>query len=326
VRDLAIHPRDDDLVIATHGRGIWIIDDITPLRELTRQTLAQGVAFFQTRPVVQPLSASGGWSNGDAMFVGPNPPSDAVITYYLQKRHIFGDMTLEVLDSTGKSVGTIPTSKRKGLSRLGWGMRLPPPRVPPAASAAGGAIVGPRLLPGSYTLKLTENDVVYQSKINVVSDPRATWTAADRQAEFELAVKLYGLLNRMTDDVERINGLRLALEARAAKLAPNDSLGVRLKGAVGAVDSLRKKIVATTEGGAITGEERLRENLSDLYGNVVNYEGRPSETQLQRADAIARELDDVMQSFDGWTAKEVPGLNALLLARKMEALPSPGRP
>jgi photosystem II stability/assembly factor-like uncharacterized protein len=321
VRDLAIHPRDADLVIATHGRGIWIIDDITPLRSLTPQTLAQPVAFFQTRPVVQAIPAGGGWANGDAAFIGPNPPSDAVITYYLQKRHIFGDMTLEVFDSTGKSLGTIPTSKRKGLSRLTWGMRLPPPRVPPAAVAAGGAIVGPRFLPGTYALRLTENDVVYESKITLAPDPRSTHTAADRQEQFQLSLELADLLNRMTDDVGRINAMRLALEARAAKLAPGDSLAVRLRGAAAAVDSLRKKIVATTEGGAITGEERLREDLANLYGNVVGYEGRPSATQVERAGAIARELDDVMKSFDAWTAKEGPGLNALLTARKMEPLP-----
>ncbi len=323
VRDLAIHPRDADLVIATHGRGIWIIDDITPLRELTQATLAQGAAFFQTRPVVQRIPAYGGWSNGDAAFVGPNPPGDAVVTYYLQKRHIFGDMALEIFDSTGKSLGIIPTSKRKGLSRVTWGMRLPPPRVPPAASAAGGAIVGPRFLPGTYTLRLTENNVVYESKVTVVPDPRSKHTAAERAAQYQLSLKLADLLNRMTDDVLRINGMRQGLEARAAKLPAGDSLAVRLRGAAGTVDSLRKKIVATTEGGAITGEERLRENLADLYGSVVSYEGRPSATQVQRADAIAHELADVMQGFDAWSAKEVPGLNAQLTARKLEPLPVP---
>ena len=103
VRDLAIHPRDNDLVIATHGRGIWIIDDITPLRSLTPAVLASNVAFMKARPTVQRIGAFGGWVNGDAAFVGPNPSDDAIITYYLQKRHIFGDMKLEVLDSDRSS-------------------------------------------------------------------------------------------------------------------------------------------------------------------------------------------------------------------------------
>src|SRR3989454_9046658 len=98
VRDLVVHPRESDLVLATHGRGIWIIDDISPLRALTPEMLASPVAFLPGRPTAQRLQAGGGWSNGDAMYVGPNPPTDAVITYYQRRRHIFGDMKLEVYD------------------------------------------------------------------------------------------------------------------------------------------------------------------------------------------------------------------------------------
>src|SRR2546425_12838628 len=92
VRDLAIHPRDHDLVIATHGRGIWIVDNITPLRALTPDVLSKDVVFMQTMPVLQRIPAQGGWANGDASFEGPNPPGDAVITYYQRARHIFGDL------------------------------------------------------------------------------------------------------------------------------------------------------------------------------------------------------------------------------------------
>src|SRR5438128_6617362 len=154
VRDLAIHPRDNDLVIATHGRGIWIVDDITPLRALTPEALASSVAFLPGRPTAQRLQAGGGWANGDAVYVGANPPSDAVITYYQRRRHIFGDMKLEVFDASGKLIGMMPTSKRRGLNRVTWSIGLEPPRVPPAASAAFGAAFGPRVLPGTYTRQL----------------------------------------------------------------------------------------------------------------------------------------------------------------------------
>ncbi|HEV2668037.1 MAG TPA: sialidase, partial [Blastocatellia bacterium] len=129
VRDLAIHPRDHDLVIATHGRGIWIVDDITPLRALTPETLAKEAVFIATRPTAQSISGSGGWAPGDAAFVGPNPTDDAVIIYYQRKRHIFGDLKIEVFDSEGQSLGAIPSSKRRGLSRATWSMRLKPPKV-----------------------------------------------------------------------------------------------------------------------------------------------------------------------------------------------------
>jgi len=321
VRDLAIHPRDHDLVIGTHGRGIWIIDDISPLRALTPEVLASPVAFLPARPTVQRLQASGGWSNGDAVYVGPNPPSDAVITYYLRKRHILGDMKIEVFDANGRSVGTLPTTKRRGLSRVTWSMRLPAPKVPPAASAAFGAAFGPRILPGTYTIKMTKDTATYTTQLVVVSDPRGTHTAEDRRAGFDLAVKLTGTLADMTFAVERMNGVRRALEDRVAKLPGADAVTRRLRAASATVDALRKRIVATKEGGMITGEERLRENLADLYGNIVFYDGRPSQTQVERADALARELADVAREFDAWATRELAGLNAALASKRLAPIP-----
>ncbi|MGH7521058.1 MAG: WD40/YVTN/BNR-like repeat-containing protein [Gemmatimonadales bacterium] len=320
VRDLAIHPRDHDLVIGTHGRGIWIIDDITPLRALTPQVLASPVAFLPSRPTVQRLQASGGWSNGDAVYVGPNPPSDAVITYYLRRRHILGDMKIEVFDANGRSVGTLPTTKRRGLSRLTWSMRLPAPKVPPAASAAFGAAFGPRVLPGTYTIKMTKDTATYTTQLVVVPDARSTHTLDDRRAGLDLAVKLTGTLGDMTFAVERMNGVRQALDDRAGKLPANDAVGRRLRAASAAVDVLRKRIVATKEGGMITGEERLRENLADLYGNIVFYDGKPSQTQIERADALARELADVVREFDAWSTRELAGLNTALRGKRLEPI------
>ncbi len=80
MRDIALQERDDDLVLATHGRGIWVIDDISPLRQLTPATLASAAILLQPSPVEQRIQGSGGWSEGDATFFGDNPPTGAVIT------------------------------------------------------------------------------------------------------------------------------------------------------------------------------------------------------------------------------------------------------
>ena len=320
VRDLAIHPRDHDLVIATHGRGIWIVDDITPLRALTPETLAKEAVFINAKPSVQNIPAGGGWVNGDAAFVGPNPPDEAVITYYQRKRHIFGDLKIEVLDQTGQVLGIIPSGKRRGLSRVTWSMRLKAPKVPTAATAAFGAAIGPRVLPGTYTVRMTKDKQVYTTALQVMADPRSKHTLEDRKAQLDLSMKLYTLLGEMTFAVERINGLRLALGERESKLPTGDPLRQRLLTAAAQVDELRKKIVATKEGGMITGEERLREDLSGLYGNVVAYEGRPSATQVKRADAIASELADVVKDFDAWSKKEMADLNSALASKKLEQI------
>jgi hypothetical protein len=320
VRDLAVHPRDNDLVIATHGRGIWIVDDITPLRALTPDTLAKEAVFIQVQPVVQRIPAQGGWVNGDAQYVGPNPPNEAVITYYQRKRHIFGDLTMDIVDANGTVVGTIPTSKRRGLNRVTWSMRLKAPRVPTAASALFGAAFGPRVLPGTYTVRMTKDKNVYNTPLVIVGDPRSTASAADLRTQFDLATKLYNLLGEMTYAVDRINGVRLAIDDRAAKLPANDAVASRLRTASDQVDELRKKIVATKEGGMITGEERLRENLGDLYSNVIFYGGRPTQMQIARTDVLSRELADVVTSFDAWSSRELAGLNSALATKNLAAI------
>src|SRR5256712_615543 len=297
---------DDGTVYATFD--LHTFGDIRPY-------LYRSAAFGRT---LSGVSAQGGRANGAPVCVGPNPPDDAGITYYQKKRHMFGDLKIEVVDQAGKLVGTVPSSKRRGLSRVTWSMRITAPRVPPAASAAFGAAFGPRLLPGTYTVKMSKDKDVYSTQLAVLPDPRARHTAADRQAQFDLAMKLYNLLGDMTFAVERMNGVRLALDDRAAKLGAGDSLAARLRAASAAVDELRKKIVATKEGGMITGEERLRENLADLYGNVIFYDGRPSQTQVERTDVIARELADVVRDFDAWSAKELGGLNTALGTKQLE--------
>ncbi len=288
------------------------------MRALTPDLLAKEAIFITAKPAVQSVSGGGGWVTGDAAFVGPNPTGEAVVTYYQRKRHIFGDLKIEVLGPDGQVMGTIPSGKRRGLNRVTWAMRMKPPKVPTAASANFGAAFGPRVLPGTYTVRMTKDKNVYTTPLQVVADPRSKHTAADRKAQLDLAMKLHGTLGEMTFAVERINGLRLALDGRASKLPEGDQLRARLQTASAQVDELRKKIVATKEGGAITGEERLREFLADLYSNVIFYEGRPSQTQVERTDALGRELSDVVRDFDAWAARELTGLNTALAAKQLE--------
>ena len=320
VRDIVIQPRESDLVIATHGRGIWIIDDISSLRALTPEFVAQNAAVLDNRPVVQYLQTNGGWALGDESFVGPSRPSDASITYYQKSRHIYGDLKIEILDSDGKVVDTIPGSKHRGLNRVTWGMRLKPPVVPPAAQALFQASQGPRVLPGTYTVKMTKGDQVYSAPLKIVLDPRAKFSEADRQAEFNLAVKLSKLMSHMTYAVDAIEDVRDDASARAAKLAEKDPLRARLQLLSKDMEDLRSKIVATKEGGAITGEERIREHIGNLYGDVNGYEGRPGDYQVARTESLTRELEDVVTDFHKRTDKDLAELNAALKKKKMEAI------
>jgi photosystem II stability/assembly factor-like uncharacterized protein len=320
VRDIVVHPRESDLVLATHGRGIWIVDDITPLRKMTPEVMAQEATFLQAKPAQQRLSANGGWAEGSAVFTGPNPPDAALITYYQKKRHIFGKMKLEIFDAQGKLVDTLPPNSRRGISRVEWAMRLKAPRVPPAATAAFEAAQGPRVLPGTYTVKMTRGTETYSTQLVVTLDPRAKFTLEDRKLEFDASMRVYNLLGDMTFDVDRINGLHEALLDRAAKLKGDAAFGKHLQDLAGNVEGLRKKIVATKEGGAITGEERIREKTTGLYGDLLNYEGRPTDYQVGRIDSLKRELGDVETETDALITKELAAVNKTLAQKKLEAI------
>jgi photosystem II stability/assembly factor-like uncharacterized protein len=320
VRDIVVHTRESDLVLATHGRGIWIVDDITPLRKLTPEVMAQEATFLQGKPAQQRLNANGGWSEGSATFAGPNPPDAALITYYQKKRHIFGKMKLEVLDSQGKLVDTLPANSRRGISRVEWSMRLKAPRVPPAATAAFEAAQGPRVLPGTYTVKMTRGTETYTTKLDVGLDPRAKYNAEDRKLEFDAAMRVYNLLGDMSFEVARINSVRDAFADRAGKLKGDDAIGKRLQELSQKTDDLRRKIVATKEGGAITGEERIREKTTELYGALLTFDGRPTDYQAARIDSLKKELGDVSAEFNAFLAKELPAVNKSLTQKKLDAV------
>jgi photosystem II stability/assembly factor-like uncharacterized protein len=312
VRDLQIHPRDGDLVLATHGRGIWIIDDLTPLRALSQQTLAQEAAFLPWRLTQQRIIGQGGWSEGDAAFTGANPANGAVITYYQRTRHLFGPIKLEILDGQGNLVDSIPASKRRGINRVNWTMQVKPPRVPRAATVAFAGSQGPRVVPGTYTVRLTKGAQVYQTKLEIGLDRRAQWNVADRRQHFDAAMKAHALFGEMSDLVDRIDSAGAAL-AQRTKAQPQDG---RLKELAGKVEAVKKKIVATKEGGAITGEERIREHTDKLYGALLSWEGRPARTLIARTEALQRELADVKGEF----AALQPQIQAFNL--RMEPVPS----
>ena len=317
VRDIVVQPRERDLVVATHGRGIWIIDDITPLRHLTPELLSKEATFLEGRPAQQRINTSGGWPEGSAAFSGPNPPNGAWITYYQRKRHIFGRMKLEVFDSTGKLVDTLPSNNRRGISRVEWPMRLKAPRVPRAATAAFEASEGPRVVPGTYTVKMTRGNDTYTEQLAVGLDPRVKFSVEDRKQNFDASMRVYYLLGDMSFDVERINGIRDALAERAGHLEKDPALAKHLQDLSLQADAMRKDIVATKEGGAITGEERIREKTTALYGTLLSYEGRPAEYQLARIDSLKKELGDVEDKFDAFLAKELPSANKSLAQKKL---------
>jgi len=227
-----------------------------------------------------------------------------------------------VLDATGKLVDTITPGKRRGINRITWNMRVKPPKVPRAAQVAFAASQGPRVPPGSYTLRLTRGSEVIETKLAIGLDRRATYTAADRKVQFDAVMKAHGLFGDMTKLAARIDAAREAVRERLKGLPAGDALTGKLRVLEGKLETARKQIVATTEGGAITGEERIREHLDQLYGALDRYEGRPAKYKLDRIDVLRRELGDVEKTVEVIVTKDARTLDDELKQHKLQPLPA----
>jgi len=272
--------------------------------------------------VQQRMAGTGGWSDGDATFTGQEAPSGAVITYYQRARHLYGPITIEVLDEKGKVVDTVEATTRRGINRVTWSMRTKPPRVPRAAQVAFEATQGPRLLPGTYTVRLTKGGQKFETKLTVGLDRRAPYTAADRKAHFAVMLQARTLFDDMSTLADRIDAARAGADARKASLPAGDALRAKIDTLSQKLDATKRKIVATKEGGAITGEERIREHLAQVYGALNDWEGRPAKYQSDRIGALRHELDDVQTEFSQIVTNDVSAIDVELKAKQLAPIPT----
>ena len=252
------------------------------------------------------MPSNGGWGEGDARFSGQNPTGGAVITYYQRTRHLFGPIKLEILGPDGKLVDTISATKRRGLNRVSWSMQVKPPRVPRAAQLAFNSALGPRVPPGTYTVRLTKGGQAIETKLEIGIDRRASYGPAERKEQFEAVMRAHALFGQMSALVDKIDAAHGTAAERAKALPEKDPLKPKLTDLAGKLDTVKRKIVATKEGGAITGEERIREHLDIVYGALMGWEGKPARYQVERIGALERELADVAKEFDALAGELKP--------------------
>lgn len=178
IHDIVIHPRDPDIIIGTHGRGIWIMDDITGLQQLTPEVEKSSAHLFDNEIATKWLSINPQGRGGSFAFVGENPTKNAVINYYLGSE-IAGPVTMKIRDITGKLARNFTIDKpRPGINKLQWDMRFdaPPPPEGDAQQSSrpgrrGGRRRGPPAGPGTYIVELKVGEEVKSTTIDVRQDP-----------------------------------------------------------------------------------------------------------------------------------------------------------
>lgn len=312
VMDMVIHPRENDLVLATHGRGIFIIDDITPLRSLTPDIINQDIAFLPSRPYYLRNVGSVQDFGGNDEFVGPNPQEAGLLTYYLKKRHVFGDMKIEVYGPDGKLINTLAAGKRKGINRVPLNVRLKAPKVPAGNSLSFAGLVGPPLPTGTYTVKILKDNQVEEGTFFILPDPDSRHTDADRQLQYATLMKSYHMLEDLAFVDKEVTDMKKGSENMLAEKLPKATKKL-LEDLKKKTSDIHANLVNTSSEGMFSEEIKLREKISGIYGGVLSYLGRPTNSQIDNLTFLEKELMSYSDKVDSLMKVELVKVNQTLV-------------
>jgi photosystem II stability/assembly factor-like uncharacterized protein len=361
VRDILV--KDDDLVAATHGRGFWILDDITPLRQLDARTAAAAAVLFKPQVATRVR-----WDmNTDTPIppdyaAGQNPPDGAILDYWLPS-DATGPVTLEILDSAGNIVRRYASDDRvppvdpmlaipkywvrperalpatSGMHRWLWDMHYAP--MPGArrgypmqavAHDTAPAPTSPWVMPGEYSVRLTANGKSYTQPLTVRMDPRVKTPVADLQLQFTLAKQMYDGAATLAPAVPQLR----SIQAQVQKLQPQAQGSVKK-----ALAAFAQKLEALNGrgeggrfgmfgGGGAATVPAVQGSLTQLMGALEEADVAPT-TQLQAAvRERAAAAQDLLARWKQFVAQDVPAINAQLkragLAEINPELPPPAGP
>jgi len=318
VRDIAIHPVTNDLILATHGRGVIILDDITPLRSFSQDVLEKDMAFLPSKTSYIGSDRFGG-AFPDGGYSGDNPDEDLTLIYYLKKRITQGSVKMEVYDAQDKLITSLPASKRKGINQASWNLRVKPPRVAKGVKADFAGFIGPYAGEGTYKFKIVVNDKMIEKTIDLKYDPKAKIPLEDKKLQREATMKIFSMHEDLAFLSERIRAVGDTAYARADKMN-NKEFNAQLKLWNTKSEDLLKTLAASVGGTNITGEEKIREKLTELYWKVATSLTRPTDSQLDRIKGLQKEIDEASGKAEALFKAELTKLNAVIAKNKQDEI------
>ncbi len=323
VYDLTVHPRDKDLILATHGRSFQIFDDISPLQQMNDTVLSAAAHLFDVRPATEFIPNESGWFTGGREYTAPNPEFGAYINYSL-KNSVKDDVKITITDSTGKLIRELTGPKEAGLQRVAWDLR-----TTPFASAAIGFYFQPELtnlgafvLPGEYRVTLSAGGVEMTKTVRVEADPLVQISDTDRRTVYDALVTLTGMQVTIGNVATTITKLDQAVSqmGETLKAYPNASPALKsaMEDASKQVKDLRAKAVGAGGGGGEGGgggggeggggNQPLRGRITSLKSDVVGSQTVPTAVQMRRVDEYSKELNDAVSNVNGWINTKLPAL------------------
>lgn len=302
VHFIDLQKETSDLVLGTHGRGIIIIDDISPLREINQEILTKNVHFFKNKPTtIYEGSGFSGNFGSETQFVGRNPSRAVQIKYYLKKRHTFGKMTLEIQDLDGKLISKVSAGKAKGVNIVSWNYSIKQPKLAIGKTFSNGGFATPNVEAGKYKAVLKKGKNTFEHEFEVVYDKNSDLTVSDRSFKHKTIMKLYDMTEELAYLVYELDAIsEKAITLNNSKLADK-------------LTKLKETLVVTTGDNYVgTAEPQLREKLSRIFSKVVSSYDKPSATELENIQLIEDRFNKATKTFNK-LKKKVPFLDKLNL-------------
>lgn len=331
---ITIQERFNDLVVATYGRGFWVLDDITPLQQLTVPIHASAVHLFKTRPAYRFRGMTVPYASSDDPTVGQNPPAGASINYYL-KTATQGDPSIRIVDAQGKTVQTIRGTRTAGLNRVWWNLRTETSkeirlRTSPAYAPeirvnaegwrplpdGGGGRMSILVPPGTYTVKLSVDGQELSQPLTVLKDPNSGGSEAEIQKQIAMLWDLRKDLEAAADMVNQIEHIRAQLENLRPQL-------LNTADARSAADDLEKKLINIEENliqRKLTGTgqdgvrwpTRLVSKLNYLINGVSGGDFPPNTQQIEVHTMFKAQLVTLRKRLDDVVGTDVSNFNRML--------------
>jgi hypothetical protein len=338
VHDLLVHPRENDLIVGTHGRGLFVFDDATPLQTFG-DIAGQSAHLFPVRRVTRFQVKPTRYGIGDKTFLGPNPPYGALVTYYLHDElDEKAGLKLEILDGEGNVLRKLEKLSRKpGVHRTSWDLNLEPPEPrkprPPATEVKKGEEAeqergprGPQVPPGRYRARLTVGEKTFEESFDVVANPVAGIDDAALQEQFRMTKALWEMQTEVNGLLRTMDGLKSQIEERkSAAQAQKKELGEALSKSL----SEHLERIGTLSGKLETPElpdrpsigeaPRLLDKIGDLFASVNGVNAAPTKAQAEYYEKIREERNALVDEVRAYLGS-LAALKASLEAEKITRL------
>ena len=338
VHDIVVHPRENDLILGTHGRSIFILDDATPVQQMTPAVLASDLHLFDLRPALRYTTRFTRYGIGDEVFAGPNPSYGVLITYCLkEKPDEKTKVKLEVIDAKGGVVyqqNQFP--RERGLNRIAWNLRYGGPQVrrPPTdeETAFTGGPRGPHVMPGTYTVRMSVGPKTAEKKVEVRLDPTVNTPQADLQAQHDMALRLRDMQSAVNNGLRMLDSVKSQLEfiERTVKDRLPDApkeLAQAFTDHLKQTTELQNKLSRPREEGLGLANARaqLVDRIGGLFFAIDGTNAAPTAPQRELFSTLQDEFRDRMNGVNRFVNQTVPQLNETL--RKYNAgQVVPGKP